>query len=332
MILSICIPTYNRAEQLKNNLTSICEQIHTDDVEIIVSDNASTDTTESVVRELQAHYPYIRYNRNKQNIGLDKNLLVSIENAHGQYCWYCSDDDRILRGTVAIILENLVRCKPLLMYLNFAGYLEHEPYDIVTQRNADKENIIYSDPEEMMKVHLLNHLTATIVDRASIRKYFPIVDDYEKAGFERGYSLAMTHYMILQQKGLLLFVGKICFAVRNMPLEKCSYNPLTILIDTAHHYQILRHKGLIKKETEEYVINLILRGFYKLMLPLKCFRCKAYSASREQEIINYCKKYAYFYPYLYPCIILPWWVLFLPYVTIRAVKGIFRKIFKLSPF
>ena len=50
-ILSICIPTYNRAALLKKTLDSIVNQkrfIDTDDVEIIISDNCSQDNTEKL--------------------------------------------------------------------------------------------------------------------------------------------------------------------------------------------------------------------------------------------------------------------------------------------
>lgn len=50
-ILTIAIPTYNRANYLKRALKSIAKQ-YDDRLEIIVSDNASLDDTEEVVREI----------------------------------------------------------------------------------------------------------------------------------------------------------------------------------------------------------------------------------------------------------------------------------------
>ena len=55
MKLSICIPTYNRSKHLKNCLNSIILNLNyrKEDVQICVSDNCSTDETESVVRHAQ---------------------------------------------------------------------------------------------------------------------------------------------------------------------------------------------------------------------------------------------------------------------------------------
>jgi len=66
--LSICIPTYNRAAFLGEALDSVIRQA-TDEVEIVVSDNASTDNTEALVREYQARFPRIRYHKNPGKSG-----------------------------------------------------------------------------------------------------------------------------------------------------------------------------------------------------------------------------------------------------------------------
>lgn len=59
MLLSICIPTYNRAEYLSKTLESLVSQKcwPSPEVEIVISDNASTDNTAQVIAEYQARYP-----------------------------------------------------------------------------------------------------------------------------------------------------------------------------------------------------------------------------------------------------------------------------------
>ena len=58
-LLSICIPTYNRAEYLKKTLESIVWQrdFLSKDVEVVISDNCSTDDTASVVAKFVEKYP-----------------------------------------------------------------------------------------------------------------------------------------------------------------------------------------------------------------------------------------------------------------------------------
>lgn len=59
--ISICIPTYNRAELLRNTLKAILSQIDVKSTEVIVSNNASTDNTENVVKDYIRSYPCIKY-------------------------------------------------------------------------------------------------------------------------------------------------------------------------------------------------------------------------------------------------------------------------------
>src|SRR6478735_9119128 len=73
ILLSICIPTYNRAKSLDKTIRSIVQQkkfSETSDVEIVIADNCSDDSTEEVVQKYIGIYgDKIRYFRNSENIG-----------------------------------------------------------------------------------------------------------------------------------------------------------------------------------------------------------------------------------------------------------------------
>lgn len=85
-ILSICIPTYNRFYQLKECLVSILFSTkgHETDIEIIVSDDASTDNTKETVSELQNKYPFVKYHRNVANTR-DRNFYILANLEAGKY-------------------------------------------------------------------------------------------------------------------------------------------------------------------------------------------------------------------------------------------------------
>jgi len=97
--LSICIPTYNRAEYLPEAIESVLSQITPeikDLVEICISDNASTDNTAEIVKQFQEkNICKIVYNRNDKNIGADRNFLKVVEMANGEYCWWLGSDDAL---------------------------------------------------------------------------------------------------------------------------------------------------------------------------------------------------------------------------------------------
>lgn len=69
-LVSICIPTYNRAEYLKTTLDSIvCQpEFKAGMVEVVISDNCSTDNTEAVGKQYAATHTGVRYYRNEKNV------------------------------------------------------------------------------------------------------------------------------------------------------------------------------------------------------------------------------------------------------------------------
>ncbi|MEO7975786.1 glycosyltransferase family 2 protein [Flavobacterium sp.] len=104
-ILSICIPTYNRGAYLKSNLLSIFKQVKNNQlVEIVVSDNHSTDNTFEIVKEFQ-NYNNFKYFRQSRNIGFAKNTLDVVSKANGKFCWIVGDDDFILDGAISEIIR-----------------------------------------------------------------------------------------------------------------------------------------------------------------------------------------------------------------------------------
>ena len=109
--LSICIPTYNRRKYLGDTITSITTQVSAADasrIEICVSDNASTDGTEILIRELQSSTPVrIIFSRNETNLGADSNYLRAVELASGDYCWYMGSDDTVAPGSLTRLLREI---------------------------------------------------------------------------------------------------------------------------------------------------------------------------------------------------------------------------------
>jgi glycosyltransferase involved in cell wall biosynthesis len=105
--VTVCIPTYNRRELLAASLQSVRDQTFKD-VEIIVSDNASTDDTADYVRSLND--PRIRYDRLPENIGLFGNLSRCLQLGRGRYRVMLPDDDlmlpRNLEAKVRFLDEN----------------------------------------------------------------------------------------------------------------------------------------------------------------------------------------------------------------------------------
>ncbi len=110
-ILSIAIPTWNRANLLDELLIELIDQIkkfNLDEVvEILVSNNNSEDNTEDIVKRHQVSNKFIEYNRNPLNIGAKSNLIKSVELSSGEYCIVLGDDDRIRLDCLPDILNHI---------------------------------------------------------------------------------------------------------------------------------------------------------------------------------------------------------------------------------
>lgn len=98
ILLSICIPTYNRGTLLNLNLLEIIKQANQlkNKIEICISDNASIDKTDEIIKLLPiSDYVILKYFKNEKNIGPDLNYLNAVNLASGKYCWFMGSDDII---------------------------------------------------------------------------------------------------------------------------------------------------------------------------------------------------------------------------------------------
>lgn len=110
-LLSICVPTYNRAAYLPNLFESIEREIASlpeawsrDDVEVVLCDNASPDDTPAVAAAFASRLR-LTYHRHPENLGADRNFLAVVEKASGVFCWLMGDDDAIGQGGLLRVLE-----------------------------------------------------------------------------------------------------------------------------------------------------------------------------------------------------------------------------------
>jgi hypothetical protein len=91
-LVSVGIPTFNRAAQLRRAAESVLGQTHRE-LELVISDNASSDETEAVCRVLCAGDSRVRYLRSPVNRGPTANFNALYEAVRGEFAMMLSDDD-----------------------------------------------------------------------------------------------------------------------------------------------------------------------------------------------------------------------------------------------
>lgn len=126
-LLTIAIPTFNRATELDNQLNWVANAIKglEAECEILICDNCSSDRTSIIIDKwlsyFHTHNIETRAVRHSENIGLMNNLLYCIQYATGEYVWVVGDDDDIKPQAIQYVVDNLYQCRDLrLLNLNLS--------------------------------------------------------------------------------------------------------------------------------------------------------------------------------------------------------------------
>lgn len=125
--VSVCIPTYNQASFIEAATRSVLQQTY-NNIEIIISDDGSTDKTPDIIQRLVSEIPTLISIRQKQNLGLSKNVDACMRSATGEFVVRLDSDDRLSPQYV----EKLVK---LLLQYPEAGYAHAGVQEIDQQEN-----------------------------------------------------------------------------------------------------------------------------------------------------------------------------------------------------
>ncbi|MBC7490419.1 MAG: glycosyltransferase family 2 protein [Glaciimonas sp.] len=107
--ISICIPVYNGERFLLQAVESTLRQSYSD-FEVIIIDNASTDSTARLVAEVVAGNSKIRLLRNDRNIGLVANFNACLKQAKGEYIKFLCADDLLMPTCLEKMAKVLDAC------------------------------------------------------------------------------------------------------------------------------------------------------------------------------------------------------------------------------
>lgn len=207
--LSICIPTYNRAEFLRESLEALATQV-TGAVEVVVVDGASTDATEHVVLESRNLFPHFTFYQRTENAGVDADVLKAIELARGDYCWLMSDDDLIADGAIEKILRALIRRPDLTgISVNTAAYDSSMTYEVkaVPAISGGKiaKDYLFTDEHaafQMLGVHF-GYLSGQIINR---RLWLTVVSKQDLREFHNCWLLVFVIGKMLQYRARWLYI------------------------------------------------------------------------------------------------------------------------------
>jgi hypothetical protein len=155
-LLSLCVPTYNRARYLDSLLGTLASQMQDFPVpyEIVISDNGSSDNTPQVIARHAALLP-IRAIRHAETIGCYPNVIYAMTQARGRYMMYLADDDCVLGDQLAAVVAEMEADPDVV--ITFAPWLL---FDLVEQKSQGQ---FYQVPQDLrfgrgQHAELLSHI------------------------------------------------------------------------------------------------------------------------------------------------------------------------------
>lgn len=218
MRLSICIPTFNRAEFLPELLDSIARQTgHDCELEVVVSDNASTDNTPAAIERYRDRLPLLTYVRQDTNRGPDRNFLKAVELATGDWCWLMGSDDVLETGAVARV-EHAITAHPGIAGLS----VERALYSITmderlpapgNDRHLFRSTRLVHDDKEIFPTtaDYFGYLSGNIVDR---RLWAEVVASEPVERFYNAYVHVFVMGRMLQRRPCWLYLHNPCVRYR----------------------------------------------------------------------------------------------------------------------
>lgn len=212
-LLSICIPTYNRDEIVFAGVQHALGY-ESDDIEIVVSDNHSSDSTERLLSMISDKR--FRYYRTDENIG-SANLLAVMRKACGKYALLISDEDEILYSGIAELLTILRKNVDYSLVYGSVN-LYGKPYIV---RN---DSTFRKGYEATREIYAQGYMSGIVYNKRYLMKIIgAIPDEAINAKFGAGYNFAVVSVYMCGFDDICTTSHIVCDHVREGARDKKTY-------------------------------------------------------------------------------------------------------------
>jgi glycosyltransferase involved in cell wall biosynthesis len=261
MILSICIPTYNRAQYLDKCLSYLLPQVNrfNNDVEVIVIDNFSTDETELIVKKYVEYYGFLKYYKNSENLGYTGNQIKCYTLPLGYYTAFLSDDDIYLNSLLDDLLPFLYLKKYSFVALNYYSFIDNVNVSL-NSNFAPIKNVIFERAYDILNYPSVGHWSGFIINselsKITLENVLKLKSLCE---FERNRGLIgeLVHRALAKTNDPSFFFGKQLLAV-SVPANVDYDVFYHLYIDDYKFYLNLFYENYISTTDLDYRRNLIL--------------------------------------------------------------------------
>jgi glycosyltransferase involved in cell wall biosynthesis len=305
--LTIYIPTFNREKYLKECLNSVLSQVkgYSNQVEVIVSDNASTDGTQNLVNEFILEYPFLKYYRNPNNLGYSGNQAKCFELSQGKYIAFLGDDDIYTYETIKELLNIITKRDYAFIAMNYFSFTNNinKPYKVNLVENKD---VLFERAYDIMNYPTVGHWSGFVFNRElSITALKTILHNHPLEYYEkyRGLITEVAIRSALSSKLPSLFIGKMLLAARLR--KEFDYNMLDhICIDYYEYNYRLYKDGLITEKDLEHRADEVLRNLPRAIVNSIGRKTKNEVDSIINKLKDFFKNYYSFWLFDYPLLLL----------------------------
>lgn len=281
-LLSIMIPTYNRADYLRECLESVLPQTIGMPVEVVVIDNASTDDTPAVVKGFVGQYPNLRAFRNDSNLGYAGNQAKCIEYADGRYIAILCDDDVYLPGAVEVVLGVVERKEYAFIGLNYCSFI-HDPKRPVVAHVGPVLDQEFGRAYDVLNHHSVGHFSGFVFNARLVKSALEqVLRVHELSKFER-------------IRGVL---GELCVRTTSASLLPSFYvgrpvvgarRPLAVDYDSLQHLCLDSYEWWLSKHREGLINDTDLacrRESIMRSLPVALYRNACYFDAKRMAVLR----------------------------------------------
>lgn len=255
-LLSICIPTYNRAEYLKATLENITsDEAFGPEIEVVISDNASTDYTHKIVETFTSKYKNIHYFCNETNIK-DSNFILALNRGKGLYRKLSNDTLHYMPGALSKMLKHIHAynpSKPIFFYNNI--------YFANNDCQVDTINL-------STFIDSVAYYIGWIANFGLWESDLDCVKPFPKYTNLQFVQVAWTLEIIKKHQHSKIIFGEFYKTIE--PTKKGSYNLFKVQISNL--FTILRDYGLKRKSYE--VVKYRMFRYHALLLYYRYIECR----------------------------------------------------------
>lgn len=130
-LVSVVIPTYNRAETIEKTINSILNQTYKS-IEIVIVDDCSRDNTEQIINEKFSHIENLKYIKHEENKGGNAARNTGIENSKGEYIAFLDSDDQWLSTKLEKQMEKILKNKDCGLVYTYCANVDLDSNEVIS--------------------------------------------------------------------------------------------------------------------------------------------------------------------------------------------------------